>query len=68
MENENTTPTEEKDKKTVGDGVPDVPAETATETPSDIAAQKQKTCIKRYRFMARIERFELSRRFPDLLP
>ena len=38
MDNENTTPTEEKDKKTVEDGVPDVPAETAAETSSDIAA------------------------------
>jgi len=29
---------QEKDKKTVRDGVPDVPAETAAETFSDIAA------------------------------
>ncbi|MBP3249962.1 MAG: hypothetical protein J6M48_06375 [Ruminococcus sp.] len=34
MDNEKKAPEEEKDKKTVGDGVPDVPAETAPETPS----------------------------------
>ena len=33
MDNENTTPTEEKDKKTVGDGVPDVPAEKLQKRP-----------------------------------
>lgn len=38
MDNEKKAPEEEKDKKTVGDGVPDVPAETAPETPSEAPA------------------------------
>ena len=40
MDNEKKAPEEEKDKKTVGDGVPDVPAETAPETPSEAPAPK----------------------------
>ena len=38
MDNEKKAPEEEKDKKTVGDGVPDVPAETAPKTPSEAPA------------------------------
>ena len=40
MDNEKKAPEEEKDKKTVGDGVPDVPAETAPETPSEAPTPK----------------------------
>lgn len=40
MDNEKKAPEEEKDKKTVGDGVPDVPAETAPETPSEATEEQ----------------------------